>query len=50
VVDPGGKIQNSYSGLGHPEATPVIVTVVPRGAMEGGAEVAVTEVHGIASV
>ena len=45
VLEPGARIQNWYSGLGQPEATPVMVTAVPAEVGEGGAAEAVTDVH-----
>jgi hypothetical protein len=52
VVEPAGRIQNSYSGLGQPEAAAVIVTVAPEpcGMGEGGENDAVTEGHDAVSV
>ena len=46
VWEPGARIQNSYSGLGQPDATAVKVTVVPDEDLVAGAAVSVTDPHG----
>ena len=42
MLEPWASIQNSYRGLGHPEATPVTVTWVPENEGDPGDADAVT--------
>src|SRR5712692_4687444 len=47
VLDPGASTQNSYLGLGQPNALPVNVTAVPGMDEEDGTAVAVTDVQAV---